>query len=144
MNTSDFDYYLPTELIAQTAVEPRDASRLLVVQRDSGLLEQRRFADIVEYLRPGDLLVANDSRVIPARLHGHKASGGRVELLLLRRVADPGEAGDLSDGELWECLVGGKGLRPGVQVVIDPQRARSAPPECCAKTGPSVEWMKTR
>jgi S-adenosylmethionine:tRNA ribosyltransferase-isomerase len=146
MNTSDFDYHLPAELIAQTPVEPRDASRLLVVQRDRGLLEHRRFADIVDYLRPGDLLVANDSRVIPARLHGHKASGGRVELLLLRRVADPGEA----SGELWECLVGGKGLRPGVQVVIDPQRARSETGpsgdsrEARSETGPSVDLQRAR
>ncbi len=68
MNTSDFDYTLPPELIAQTPIEPRNASRLLVVHRQTGRLEHRVFRDIVEYLQPGDLLVANDSRVIPARL----------------------------------------------------------------------------
>lgn len=116
MNTSDFDYILPPERIAQTPVEPRDGSRLLVVHRQSGRLEHRAFRDIVEYLRPGDLLVANDSRVIPARLHGHKATGGQVEILLLRPAA---EADGPAGGEAWECLVGGKGLRPGVQVIID-------------------------
>ncbi len=84
MKTSEFDYHLPPELIAQTPVEPRDASRLLVIHRQTGALEHRLFRDIVEYLRPGDLLVGNDSRVIPARLHGTKSSGGAVELFLLR------------------------------------------------------------
>ncbi len=133
MNTSDFDYTLPPELIAQTPIEPRDSSRLLVVHRQTGRLEHRTFRDIGEYLQPGDLLVANDSRVIPARLHGRKASGGQVEILLLRPVPDPkgldASPGDDasrarkpfgSGGEAWECLVGGKGLRPGVQVVITP------------------------
>ncbi len=130
MNTADFDYTLPPELIAQTPIEPRDASRLLVVHRDTGRLEHRVFRDIIEYLRPGDLLVANDSRVIPARLHGRKASGGQVELLLLRPAPDPQGfdevSGDDASGarkavgaEVWECLVGGKGLRPGVQVTLD-------------------------
>jgi len=133
MNTSDFDYTLPPDRIAQTPVEPRDSSRLLVVHRASGRLEQRAFRDIVEYLQPGDLLVANDSRVIPARLHGHKTTGGQVEILLLRPAPDP----EGSASETWECLVGGKGLRPGVQVIIDAQRARSALPGDFAKTGPS-------
>ncbi|MCD6289664.1 MAG: S-adenosylmethionine:tRNA ribosyltransferase-isomerase, partial [Anaerolineae bacterium] len=78
MRTSDFDYELPPELIAQTPVEPRDHSRLLVVNRGTGALEHRVFWDIVEYLRPGDVLVCNESRVIPARLHGRKPTGGRV------------------------------------------------------------------
>jgi S-adenosylmethionine:tRNA ribosyltransferase-isomerase len=133
MNTSDFDYTLPPELIAQTPSEPRDASRLLVVHRQTGQIEHRVFRDIVEYLRPGDLLVANDSRVIPARLHGRKATGGQVEILLLRRVPDPkGFDASLGDdenrarkpfgsgAEIWECLVGGKGLRPGVQMLLEP------------------------
>ncbi len=106
MKTSDFDYALPPELIAQTPIEPRDASRLLVVDRGSGDLAHRRFSDVLDYLRPGDLLVGNNSRVIPARLHGVKETGGSVEIFLLR----PHEAG------AWECLVGGKGLRPGVRV----------------------------
>ena len=133
MNTSDFDYTLPSDRIAQTPVEPRDSSQLLVVHRASGRLEQRAFRDIVEYLQPGDLLVANDSRVIPARLHGHKTTGGQVEILLLRPAPDP----EGSASETWECLVGGKGLRPGVQVIIDGQQVRSALPGDFAKTGPS-------
>ena len=147
MNTSDFDYALPPELIAQTPIEPRDASRLLVVHRDTGRLEHRVFRDIVEYLRPGDLLVANDSRVIPARLHGRKATGGQVEILLLRRAPDPEGfqarfastldlASKPSGSEVWECLVGGKGLRPGVQIRIDTPLARS-------ETGQSMDIVAT-
>ena len=72
MKTTELDYTLPEELIAQTPVEPRDSSRLLVLHRDDGRLEHRIFRDIVDYLRPGDLLVANESRVIPARMFGRK------------------------------------------------------------------------
>ena len=151
MDTSDFDYTLPAERIAQTPIEPRDSSRLLVVHRQSGRLEHRAFRDIAEYLQPGDLLVANDSRVIPARLHGRKASGGQVEILLLRPAPDPAgfrtqlasakeiaskPTGSGSAAETWECLVGGKGLRPGVQVIINARRARS-------ETGPSTEVIAT-
>ncbi len=109
MRTSDFDYYLPPEMIAQTPIEPRDASRLMVVHRTTGQIEHRLFRDVGEYLRPGDLLVANQTRVIPARLRGHKAgTGGKVELLLLSR----------RDEQTWEALVGGKGLRPGQRIEI--------------------------
>jgi S-adenosylmethionine:tRNA ribosyltransferase-isomerase len=109
MRTSDFDYELPPELIAQAPVEPRDASRLLVMHRDTGRLEHRVFRDLVEYLRPGDLLIANDSRVIPARLFARKRpTGGRVELLLLNR----------RDERTWEVLVGGKRVRPGTQLEL--------------------------
>jgi S-adenosylmethionine:tRNA ribosyltransferase-isomerase len=117
MKTSDFDYVLPPELIAQHPVEPRDASRLLVVDRRSGALEHRAFRDLPSYLRPGDLLVGNDSRVIPARLHGVKATGGAVEIFLLRPA--PGE-----HPAAWECLVGGKGLRPGAEVAVDDPTGR--------------------
>jgi S-adenosylmethionine:tRNA ribosyltransferase-isomerase len=107
MRTSDFDYYLPPDLIAQTPIEPRDASRLMVVHRATGQIEHRLFRDVGEYLRPGDLLVANQTRVIPARLHGRKAgTGGKVELLLLAR----------RDEQTWEALAGGKGLRPGLRI----------------------------
>ncbi|MCB0200337.1 MAG: tRNA preQ1(34) S-adenosylmethionine ribosyltransferase-isomerase QueA [Anaerolineae bacterium] len=109
MKTSDFDYNLPPDRIAQTPVEPRDASRLLVVHRDTGQLQHRNFRDIGDYLRAGDLLVANNSRVIPARLFGRKPTGGQVEIFLLHPLP----------GDRWECLVGGKRLRPGVQVEID-------------------------
>jgi S-adenosylmethionine:tRNA ribosyltransferase-isomerase len=103
--TGDFDYELPPELIAQTPVEPRDSSRLLVVHRDTGQLEHRIFRDIGDYLRPGDLLVANRSRVIPARLRGMKAgTGGAVEVLLLSVRADVGP-------DCWEALV-----RPGRRI----------------------------
>ena len=87
MKTSDFDYHLPRELIAQTPVEPRDRSRLMVVDRGDGSLGHRRFFDLPEYLRPGDVLVLNDSRVMPARLRGRRTgAGGKIELLLLHRV----------------------------------------------------------
>jgi S-adenosylmethionine:tRNA ribosyltransferase-isomerase len=108
MNVSQFDYPLPPELIAQTPIEPRHASRLMGVDCRSGEITHHLFADLVDLLRPGDILVANDSRVIPARLFGRKRSGGRVEILLLKRV----------DDFRWEALVGGKGIRPGVVVEI--------------------------
>ena len=109
MKTSDFDYELAPERIAQTPVEPRDASRLMVLHRDTGQIEHRIFRDIGHYLRPGDLLVLNQTRVIPARLFGHKAeTGGKVELLLLNR----------RDERTWEALVRGKGLRPGLRLEI--------------------------
>jgi S-adenosylmethionine:tRNA ribosyltransferase-isomerase len=96
MKTSDFDYPLPSGLIAQTPVEPRDHSRLMVLDRSSGSVEHHRFFDIAGYLRAGDVMVFNDSRVIPARIAARKAdSGGRVELLLLRRL----------DNAVWEALV---------------------------------------
>ena len=99
MKTSDFYYDLPKELIAQTPLEKRDASRLLVMDKSSGALEHRHFFDIVDYLQAGDCLVMNDSRVIPARLLGHRMpTGGAAELLLL---TDKG-------GGVWECLA-----RPG-------------------------------
>jgi S-adenosylmethionine:tRNA ribosyltransferase-isomerase len=109
MKTDDFDYTLPTDLIAQTPLEPRDASRLLVLHRDSGQMEHRHFRDVGDYLNAGDILVANDSRVIPARLFGRKETGGRVEMLLLERL----------DDLRWKALVGGKRLREGTAVIID-------------------------
>jgi len=110
MKTSDFDYALPEELIAQEPMEPRDHSRLLVLHRSTGRLEHRRFYEIGEFLEKDDVLVFNDSRVIPARLLGKRAeSGGGVELLLLRRV----------EANLWESLVKpGKRLRPGSRIDI--------------------------
>ena len=111
MRTADFDYHLPPELIAQTPVEPRDSSRLLVLRRDTGQLEHRRFADIGRYLPPDCLLVMNRSRVLPARLYGRRTdSGGRVELLLLRRES-PG---------VWQALgQPGRRLRPGAQLQLE-------------------------
>lgn len=109
MQTSDFDYNLPESSIAQTPAEPRDSSRLLVLHRNTGELEHRIFRDVGDHLRPGDLLVLNQTRVIPARIYARKETGGRVELLLLRR----------RDELTWEALVGGKGLRVGKQVGIE-------------------------
>ena len=94
MKTHDFYYELPPELIAQTPLEQRDSSRLLVLNKEDGSVEHRHFHDILDYLRPGDCLVLNNSRVLPARLLGKRASGGAVELLLLK------DAGNDS----WECL----------------------------------------
>lgn len=95
MNTSDFFYDLPKELIAQTPVEPRDSSRLLVLGRNSGEIEHKHFYDIIDYLEEGDCLVANDSRVIPARIFGTKAeTGANVEFLLLKQIT----------GNKWETL----------------------------------------
>jgi S-adenosylmethionine:tRNA ribosyltransferase-isomerase len=110
MKTTDLDYILPEELIAQTPVEPRDSSRLLVLHRADGRLEHRIFRDIGEYLRPGDLLVANESRVIPARLFGHKEpGGGKVEILLLRKI----------DDVQWRCLVGGARTHVGTRLRLE-------------------------
>lgn len=107
--TKDFWYDLPQELIAQTPLEKRDSSRLLVMNKETGELSHRHFYDIVEYLNPGDCLVMNDSRVLPARLLGHRPTGGAVELLLLRDLGD----------KKWECLAKpGKKLRPGQEVIF--------------------------
>lgn len=103
LQTTDFDYHLPAVRIAQTPIEPRDAARLLVVHRQTGELEHRVFADLPEYLKAGDVLVANDSRVLPARLSGQKTTGGQVEILLLTPRSE----------HQWEALVRGKRLRPG-------------------------------
>lgn len=110
MKTSDFDYHLPPEYIAQTPVEPRDAARLMVLHRASGKIEHAIFRDLGNYLRAGDVLVINETRVIPARLYGRKIpSGGRVEILLLRRRGEG----------VWEALVGGKGLVVGRRLQVD-------------------------
>jgi len=110
MKTSDFDYELPLERIAQTAAEPRDHSRLMVLSRKDGNMEHRYFYEVGDYLRSGDVLVCNDSRVIPARLSGRKVDGGaKVELLLLRRL----ERG------VWETLVRpGRRLKAGARVEL--------------------------
>lgn len=116
MEVSQFDYYLPEELIAQTPVEPRDAARLFVLHRETGEMEHRIFRDLVAYLRRGDVLVMNDTRVIPARLRGEKrGSGGKVEVLLLHPVSGKGD----DQGELiWKAMVK-PGRRLSVGTVID-------------------------
>lgn len=110
LRTDDFDYDLPRELIAQAPAEPRDSCRMLVLHRDTGAVEFKTFRDIVDYLEPGDLLVANQTRVMPARLVGHKpGTGGVAECLLTNRREDLDALGGA-----WECLVRpGKRLKPG-------------------------------
>ncbi len=108
MKTSDFDYSLAPEFIAQTPIEPRDASRLMVIDRASGVIREHTiFREIGCFLLPGDLLVLNETRVIPARIFARKVpTGGRVEVLLLKRIAP----------QTWECTVGGRGLVPGKRI----------------------------
>ena len=109
MKTSDFWYDLPEELIAQTPLQQRDSSRLLVLDRVSGEVAHRHFYDILDYLNPGDCLVLNDSRVLPARLLGHRPTGGAVEVLLLRDLGD----------KKWECLCKpGRKMQVGNEVIF--------------------------
>jgi len=109
MQLSDFMYDLPEERIAQTPVEPRDHSRLMVVHRGDASIEHKHFYDIIDYLNPGDVLVVNETRVIPARLIGEKPTGGACEILLLKQLAP----------KKWETLVRpGKKLKPGAQVIF--------------------------
>lgn len=109
MKTRDFWYDLPEELIAQTPLEQRDTSRLLVLNKTTGEVTHRHFYDIIEYLHPGDCLVMNDSRVLPARLLGCRPTGGAAELLLLRDLGD----------KRWECLAKpGKKLQTGQEVIF--------------------------
>lgn len=110
MYTDDFDYDLPSGAIAQSPAEPRDSCNLLVLDRSSGQIDHRRFHDLPEYLEPGDLLVVNETRVLPARLHGVKdETGGAVEVLLLRERYE----------NAWECLVKpGRRLKPGARIVF--------------------------
>lgn len=119
MKTSDFDYELPPELIAQEPAAERDGCRLLVMDRVTGELEDRIFRDIVDYLRPNDLLVVNETRVMPARLLGAKrGTGGAAEVFLLREVHDREPRTNRS--ALWEVLVRpGKRLKPGTGAVVD-------------------------
>ena len=112
MKTSDFDYHLPQELIAQTPVEPRDSSRLLVLNRENGTIEHRCFKDVTRFLKSGDVLVMNNSRVIPARLFGKKAgTEAAVEILLLRHSGA---------SDCWEALVKpGKKLPVGTRIYME-------------------------
>lgn len=109
MKTSDFNFELPEELIAQTPLEKRDTSRLMTLNKVTGEIGHRHFYDLPQFLRPGDCLVLNNSRVLPARLIGHRPTGGVCEVLLL---VDKGEG-------VWECLVRpGRKLKPGAQVIF--------------------------
>ena len=117
MKTSDFFYELPEELIAQDPLEDRTASRLLVLDRKADKLEHKIFGDVINYLNPGDCLVINNTRVIPARLIGEKeGTGGKVEILLLKR----------RENDIWESLVKpGKKLRPGARVIFGDGRLKA-------------------
>ena len=127
MKTSDFDYVLPEELIAQTPMEPRDHSRLMVVHRGTGAIEHKHFYDLPQYLRPGDALVINETKVIPARLLGVKEDTGvPVEVLLLRR----------ENATDWEALVRpGRRLKPGTTCVFGDGLLRCTVLENVAETG---------
>ena len=109
MKTSDFNYQLPEELIAQTPLERRDGSRLMVLNRETGEIQHKHFYDVIDYLNPGDCLVMNDSRVLPARLMGHRPTGGVVEVLLLRDLGN----------KCWECLCKpGRKMQVGNEVIF--------------------------
>jgi len=108
MKTKEFDYPLPKDLIAQYPVEPRDRARMMVLIRKKGEIIHSQFSQLPSFLEPGDLLVANDTKVIPARLWGRKPTGGRVEVLLLR---------EREEG-VWECLTKGKGVREGIMLTF--------------------------
>lgn len=130
MKTADFCYDLPDSFIAQQPVEPRDSSRLLVVDRATGGLSHRTFRDIGEVLRPGDLLVANESRVIPARLFAHKVpSGGKVELLLLVR----------HDTHTWESLVKGRKTPVGTRLALSSPDREGGP----VAEGEILSWTES-
>lgn len=144
MDVKDFYYDLPEELIAQDPLEKRDDSRLMVIHRDTGRLEHRKFHDIIEYLNPGDCLVINDTKVIPARLLGVKEdTGAAVEILLLKPAsADTVASGDginsdsgvmstksAKNTRVWECLVKpGKKLKPGARAVFGTEEGSDAKP----------------
>ena len=109
MKTHDFFYHLPEELIAQTPLEQRDSSRLLKLDRATGRVEHHHFYEIIDELQPGDCLVMNDSRVLPARLLGHRPTGGAVEVLLLRDLGN----------KCWECLCKpGRKMQVGNEVIF--------------------------
>jgi len=107
LKLEEFDYYLPEELIAQVPIEKRDESRLMVLHRNNKTIEHKTFKDIIDYLNPGDCLVRNNTKVIPARLYGKKDTGANVEFVLLNRI----------NGDIWEAMVRpGNKLKPGVNV----------------------------
>ena len=109
MKVSDFDYDLPKELIAQTPIAKRDESRLMVLDVKEQTIEHKKFKDIIDYLEPGDVLVRNNTKVIPARLYGKKETGAKVEFLLLNNI----------EGDVWECIVRpGNKLHVGTKVIF--------------------------
>lgn len=109
MKVTDFDYNLPEELIAQVPIEKRDTSRLMVLDKGKKTIEHKVFSDIIDYLEPGDCLVINNTKVIPARLYGKKSTGANVEFLLLKNL----------EGDIWESIVRpGNKLKPGTKITF--------------------------
>lgn len=134
MRTSDFYYDLPEELIAQTPLEKRDSSRLMMLNRNNGRVEHKHFYDILDELIPGDCLVMNDSRVLPARLLGHRPTGGAIEVLLLRDLGN----------KKWECLCRpGKKMQVGSEVVFGSGELRGTVTEVQADGNRVVEFAFT-
>ncbi len=131
MKLSDFMYDLPEERIAQTPVEPRDHSRLMVLHRDTHAIEHRHFYDIIDYLNPGDCLVINETKVIPARLYGERPTGGACEVLLLKQLGP----------KRWETLVRpGRKLRPGAEVIFGDGRLKCTVAETTEDGGRIVDF----
>ena len=131
MKLSDFMYDLPEERIAQTPVEPRDHSRLMVLHRNSHAIEHKHFYDVIDYLNPGDCLVINETKVIPARLYGERPTGGACEVLLLKQVGP----------KRWETLVRpGKKLKPGAEVIFGDGRLKCRVLETTDVGGRIVEF----
>ena len=109
MKVSEFNYELPEELIAQTPLEKRDESRLMVLNKNNQSIEHRIFRDILDYLKPGDVLVRNNTKVIPARIYGKKETGANIEFLLLKNI----------EGDIWESIVRpGNKLHVGTKVIL--------------------------
>ena len=116
MHVDDLDYSHPPELVAQTPCEPRDAARLLHIAAEAGSRQDLQVRDLRQILQPNDLLVLNTTKVIPARLKGHKDSGGQIEVLLIHPI----EGISRAEGECWNCMVRGK-VRPGTQLLLEPE-----------------------
>jgi len=133
MRTEEFDYHLPKELIAQSPIEPRDASRLMVLDRKTGTIEHKTFHDLADYLTAGDVLICNESRVVPARLFGRKVpTGGKVEILL---VAKRGE-------EVWEVLTKGRKVRVGTRIELDWDEGERLIGEVVGQAGEGARLME--
>jgi len=128
LTLEQFDYQLPSELIGQQPIKPRDSARLLILERQTGTIKHRHFFDLPEILMPGDVLVFNNSRVIPARLSGKKETGGKVEIFLLKRIRNREDKKfrnleikklrENKNGNAWEAMIGGK-VREGQTIFLD-------------------------
>jgi S-adenosylmethionine:tRNA ribosyltransferase-isomerase len=126
MKLTDFDYHLPKKLIAQEPIRPRNHSRLLLLNKETGRIKHKHFYDIIDYLQDGDVLVLNNSKVFPARLIGKKKlTGGKIEVLLHQKIR----------GNLWQCLIGGKGRKEGLKVEF-----RSGLKGCIVRNNKDGTW----